>query len=205
VTQNEFITELKYIRNVSANTLELYEHAFRAFSNATANRAAVVARIAQLREKGLSAVSVNTYLRCLNAYFNWLHTQHQQERIRIPKLKEPQKLIETLTPDQVSRVVQDRPKGRNEIRARVVALTALDTGMRIQELLDLRRSDVDLDNLSFKGHGKRNKYRLVPMSIELRKLLFRHLSQHQFERVIVTLRGTSPTQRNLFRDFQDVV
>jgi len=84
----------------------------------------------------------------------------------------------------------------------MAAITTLDSGMRIQELLDLRRSDVDLDNLCFKVHGKGNKYRLAPMSIELRKLLFRHLSQHQFDRVFVTQRGTSPTQRNLSRDFK---
>ena len=79
-------------------TLELYNHAFKVFAGATESRAAVISRTAQLRDKGLGAVSVNTLLRCLNAYFNWQHTQHRQERIRIPKLKEPQELIETLSP-----------------------------------------------------------------------------------------------------------
>lgn len=46
--------------------------------------------------------------------------------------------------------------------------------MRIQELLNLKRSDVDFDNLCFRVNGKGNKQRLVPMSIELRKMLFRH-------------------------------
>ena len=40
------------------------------------------------------------------------------------------------------------------------------------------------------------------MSIELRKLLFRYLSQHKFERVFATARGNEPTQRNLHRDFK---
>jgi integrase len=40
------------------------------------------------------------------------------------------------------------------------------------------------------------------MRIELRKLLFRYLSGHQFDRVFATSRGTSPTQRNLLRDFK---
>jgi site-specific recombinase XerD len=84
----------------------------------------------------------------------------------------------------------------------MAALTALDTGMRIQELLNLRRQDVDFDNLVFRVNGKGNKQRLVPMSIELRKLLFRYLGQHQFDRVFCTNCGTSPTQRNLSRDFK---
>jgi len=202
VTQNEFITELKYVRNVSTATLELYGHAFKAFAGATADRPAVVRRIGELRDRGLGAVTVNTYLRCLNAYFNWLHIEYKQERIRVPNLKTPQKLIETLTPQQVERVVQAKPQGRNEHRARMAALTALDTGMRIQELLNLRRLDVDFDNLMFRVQGKGNKQRLVPMSLELRKLLFRYLSQQQFDRVFCTSRGTSPSQRNLSRDFK---
>jgi site-specific recombinase XerD len=202
VTQENFITELRYIRNVSAATLEIYAHAFKAFAGATDSRATVVQRIAELRSRGVLPVSVNTYLRCVNAYFNWRHIEHQQERIRIPRLKEEQKLISTFTPEQVARVVNGKPVGRNETRARMASITALDTGMRIQELLNLRRADADFDNLLFRVHGKGHKQRLVPMSIELRKLLFRYVSLHQFDRVFATARGTSPTQRNLSRDFK---
>jgi integrase len=74
----------------------------------------------------------------------------------------------------------------------MAAITALDRGTRIRELLDLKRSEVDLDNLCFKVRGKGDKYRLAPMSIELRKLLFRHLSQHQFDRVFVTSVAQAP-------------
>ena len=95
-----------------------------------------------------------------------------------------------------------RASGRNETRVRLIALAALDTGMRIQELVTLRRADVDFDNLIFRVHGKGNKQRLVPMSIELRKLLFRYYSQNSFDRVFCTSRGTQPTQRNLLRDFK---
>jgi integrase len=53
-----------------------------------------------------------------------------------------------------------------------MGVTALDTGLRLQELLNLSRQDVDLDNLILRVKGKGNKQRLVPMSIELRKVLF---------------------------------
>lgn len=39
MTQNEFITELKYIRNISAATLELDSDAFKAFAGGTGSRA----------------------------------------------------------------------------------------------------------------------------------------------------------------------
>src|SRR5258707_6902680 len=49
---------------------------------------------------------------------------------------------------------------------RSIALVALDSGLRISELLSLTRQDVDLDNLVLRVHGKGNKQRLVPMSVD---------------------------------------
>jgi integrase/recombinase XerC len=70
-------------------------------------------------------------------------------------------------------------------------LTALDTGLRVNELLTLRRSDVDLDNLLLKVVGKGNKHRLVPISIELRKCLYRYLSKHDLDRVFAAHHGAN--------------
>ncbi len=199
----QFIRERRYLKGVSEKTVDWYRHSFRAFEGAIYDKGAIVGRIEELREGGVSTVSINTYLRCINAYLRWLHTDHNETLLRIPRLKEEQKLLITFTPAQVGKILSGKPAGRNETRARMAALTALDTGMRIQELLNLRRQDVDFENLLLRVFGKGKKHRLVPMSLELRKLLFRHLSQHQFERVFCTARGTSPSQRNLSRDFKD--
>jgi site-specific recombinase XerD len=198
--RDNFTTELKYLRNVSPKTLELYGHSFHAFPED--DRPSVLKRIAELRDRGVKPVSVNTYLRCLNAYFMWLHKEHGKERVRIPKLKEEQKLLATLTSEQIKRIVNGKPVRRNETRARMAALTALSTGLRIQELLNLRRSDVDFEQLFLRVNGKGNKQRLVPMSIELRKLLFRYMSKNQFDRVFSTSRDTQPTPRNMARDLK---
>src|SRR6266699_2828073 len=192
----QFIRERQYLKGVSQKTLDWYAHSFKAFEGAIDDKAAVVGRIAALRQRGVSAISVNTYLRCVNAYLRWLHIERGEALLRIPRLKEEEKILITFTREQVNRLIHTKPTGRNETRARVTALTGLDSGMRIQELLNLRRPDVDFDNLMFRVHGKGNKHRLVPMSFELRKLLFRYLSGHQFERVFATARGTSPPQRN---------
>jgi integrase/recombinase XerD len=49
----------------------------------------------------------------------------------------------------------------------------LDCGLRVSELLNLKRTEVDLDNLLLKTFGKGRKERLVPFSPELRKRLYR--------------------------------
>jgi site-specific recombinase XerD len=198
----QFIRERQYLKGVSVKTLDWYRHSFRAFEGAIENKEAIVSRIAELSQRGVSPVSVNTYLRCINAYFRWLHTEREEKLVRIPRLKEEQKILVTFKREQVARVMSAKPAGINDTRAKMAALTALDTGLRIQELLNLRRTDVDLDNLVLRVHGKGNKQRLVPMSLDLRKYLYRFMSQHQFDRVFCTARGTSPTQRNLSRDFK---
>jgi integrase/recombinase XerD len=78
----------------------------------------------------------------------------------------------------------------------------MDTGLRVNELLCLTRQDVDLENLVLRVKGKGNKHRLVPMSIELRKLLYRHLAVQKHAIVFCTRDGCKVTQRNLLRDFK---
>ena len=71
-------------RDVSVATLELYHRAWPTEQ--------MVKRIGELRDRGISPVSVNTYLRRIDAYFN-VQMGYRQERIRIPRLKEEQKLL----------------------------------------------------------------------------------------------------------------
>ena len=66
----QFITERKYLKNVSLKTISWYAQSFKAFDGALESKAAVIARITGLPQRGMSAVSVNTYLRCINAYFD---------------------------------------------------------------------------------------------------------------------------------------
>ncbi len=57
----EFITERQYLKNVSPKTLLWYRDSFKAFEGALDSRAAVVSRVTVLRQRGVSAISVNTY------------------------------------------------------------------------------------------------------------------------------------------------
>jgi len=84
----QFITERRYLKNVTEKTQAWYANAFKAFSGATDSRADIIGRITELRDRGVSATSVSTYLRCINAYLRWLHQEHGRDLIKIPKLKE---------------------------------------------------------------------------------------------------------------------
>jgi integrase len=55
----------------------------------------------------------------------------------------------------------------------VLVLALADTGCRISELLGLRWSDVNFDDLLITIKGKGDKQRIIPFSLELRKHFFR--------------------------------
>ena len=58
-------------------------------------------------------------------------------------------------------------------RAWMVGAIVLDTGMRL--ILSLERQEVDLDNLLITVHqGKGRKQRIVPMTPDLRRILYRY-------------------------------
>lgn len=78
----------------------------------------------------------------------------------------------------------------------------MDTGLRISELLSLSREDADLENMVLRVKGKGNKQRLVPMSLELRKLLYRQIAKHPSALIFSTRDGGRLSQRDVLRDFR---
>jgi hypothetical protein len=98
-----------------------YRQAFRAFHGAMTDKASIGVRITELRKRGVTATSVNTWLLVVNAYYRWAHTGGlAPERIHFPRLKEEVKVLATLRPEHIQRLVQFKPKGRYQHRIHTV-------------------------------------------------------------------------------------
>jgi hypothetical protein len=54
-TASEFITERRYLRNVTPKTLARYQQSFKAFDRALESETAIKQRIVELRSRGVSA------------------------------------------------------------------------------------------------------------------------------------------------------
>ncbi len=209
--QEQFITERKIFKGVSPATVLWYEQSLKRFEGALESREAIGKRIVELRERGLSPISINTHLRCVRAYLNWAHSEgHLAQSIKIGFIKAEKKVIATLSPEQVQHLITFRPKGTNATRCHVALCLILDTGLRISEALGLRREDVDFDSLLLRVLGKGGKHRHVPISLEFRKTLYRYLTRQQTlafrsqpnQFVFATRNGTRVTVRNFQRDLR---
>jgi integrase/recombinase XerD len=208
----QFTSEKQYLQNVSPATVEGYQWAWKAFESILAGqtsvtKADITSQVAELHGRGLSPVTINTYLRSLNTFFRWMHQEgHSDAPLPIPRLKEPEKVYEQFSAEHVRRLVRFSPRSASERRIHTLACLILDTGLRIDEALSIERADVDLDNLLLKvSHGKGSKERVVPFSLVLRKLLFRYLKQQKPQHgdlLFFAGAGVKMNQRNALRAFK---
>lgn len=214
--QQTFKSERRYLKNVTAKTLSWYSDSFRAFNpylkegcEENALKPLIKNAVMKLAESGLKPITVNTYLRAINAFLRWLHDEgHVAELVRISPLKQEKKVIKVLTAEQSDRLISYRPSGRNERRVHTIALLIIDTGMRVNEVLSLKRTDIDFDNfLVTVMRGKGQKQRIIPFSVEMRRRLYRFVlndTHEHSEYIFTTTTGTVVSQRNALRDLKAI-
>ena len=209
----DFIRHGVYLRAWSPKTVRTYRQGLNAFQLAIGERtgqdsltkAHTNRLVISLRERGLAAGGCNMYIRTPNSYLTSLAAEwHAPERLRIKLLPDPREPLTVFSQADVRLIMAFKPKGRLQLRTWTLLVCLLDTGVRIEEALGLERKNVDFDNLILRVLGKGNKERLVPMSLELRKHLFRLTSKSNERFVFHTSSGLKLTYRNAYRDVKVV-
>jgi integrase/recombinase XerD len=175
----QFIKDKIFLCNLSPKTIDSYRLAFKAFvkHKGELNKDGLKNFVINMREAGLSAGGCNVY----NSYLTWLHENGHCEPLRIKQLPKPQTVIKVFTERHVQALIRFRPKDQYEWRLYALICLLIDTGARIDEALTARVSNADLDQLIIKVRGKGNKERLLPISIELRKILWVYITRHRFK------------------------
>jgi len=180
---SQFIRERQYLLNVTPATLDWYSTSLRWLPCESPTEEQLKDTVIRMRERGLKVSGCNSVIRAINSYLHWAHNPKIKcspacTHPKIPSLKEPDLIPPTFTAAQVSSIVKWKPRGRYQARLQLLALILLDSGARITEVLSLRVSDIDLDNLLVTLDGKGRKQRVVPFSFELRKRLFRYITEN---------------------------
>lgn len=141
------------------------------------NSAIIRSWMVQLLESGLSNRTVNRKLASLRTFFRWLLkegklTENPMLRIQGPKAEKrlPVFVKETeLSPERIEPLFGNHFEG---LRNRLIIELFYQTGMRLSELIDLKEGA--LTDQYLKVLGKRNKERLIPISVELAEMIFRY-------------------------------
>jgi integrase/recombinase XerD len=200
----QFVQEKKYLANVSAATCEWYASGLRWLPSPAPDEAELKAMVMRMRAHGLKASSCNCHIRAINSYLHWNSGARAGccaacSHLKVPSLKEEQRILPTFSPADIQKIVKWKPKGFWQQRLHVFVLLLVDTGCRSGEATGLHWASVDFDNLLLKLHGKGAKDRLVPFSFELRRHLFRWKQLHRWDLVFPTRRGQLMGRRNELR------
>ena len=130
----------------------------------------------------LAAISVQTYVRALKAFFSWLHREGYTEHNILADLrppKAPQRLVKVLGDEEIRRILAslDRDTATG-CRNTAMMITLLDTGLRLSELTNLKMADAHIDEGYLKVMGKGSKERIAPIGGLAQKVLLRYI--HHF-------------------------
>jgi integrase/recombinase XerD len=202
----QFLKEKLYLQNVSPRTIKYFRFCYMSWVRLVGSRPTKQNcndYVISLRESGISINTINSYIRGLNSFFTWLHeNEHISERLRMRPLKAPQRVLKVFSDSQIRLLLSFKPRTFHEHRLHAMVCLALDTGCRVDELITLRKPDVDFQNLLIKVTGKGSKERVVPISLECRKVLFKFLQRHELEFVFPTLHGGKVYYRSALTQFK---
>jgi integrase/recombinase XerD len=120
----------------------------------------------------LSKSSVHSYMRAINSFLGWVRAEGETVHAKAPLPRLGRKVLDVLSRDEIRKLEDAAATERDKLIVRLLA----DTGIRLGELLALRRSDfVERDRHTFlKVRGKGSQERLVPISPALARRLQRY-------------------------------
>jgi integrase/recombinase XerD len=154
---DQFTKELKYLRNLSERTIFSYRDAFERwlkFVGAMPTERNLSQFVLGMREAGLSITSCSIYIRSVNSFLTWLkdnghcpQTFSNGKPFKLAKLPEEKKQLRVFDDADIHKILSFKPKGRNDHRIYALLCTLIDTGIRINEALNLEIDRVDFDNL----------------------------------------------------------
>jgi integrase/recombinase XerD len=102
----------------------------------------------------------------------------------------------------IDKVIKWKPKTFYEKRTQILILFLLDTGTRISELLTLRWKEVDLDNCLVTVMGKGKRERIIPISFEMRRLLYKYKQESRWDLAFTCSTGMPLTARNAYKSVE---
>jgi integrase/recombinase XerD len=222
----DFVAYLEFERGLSRNTLEAYRSDLLQFGRFLDGRAtdALTAESVDVADflAGLggadggtaSAATVNRKQACLRSFYKHLRREEIVDDDPTAKLAAPRKsrkLPQVLTVGEVGKLLE-QPRGTEPIALRDQALLELmyACGLRASEATGLLVTDLDLDELILRAHGKGSKERQVPIgrtaADAVRRYLQRgrpHLIGDTVEpHLFVNFRGGALTRQGLYKIVQ---
>jgi integrase len=180
---NEFLKSRR--QGTSPRTTEFYEGCLRPFVD---NYDLTPFDINSFLAKLSCSNGRNAYYRAIRAFCNWLYRQGYIDENPITKVDPPKMtkvILPSLTPEQVDYLIASADNVRDKT---IISLFA-DSGVRLNELLNIREGDIDIDNMTVTVWGKGGKQRKAPFTKRTAELIKQWLGINKVNRVSKNIWG----------------
>jgi len=178
-----FLDYLKFEKRYSRHTIISYETDLVSFFDyiitdygetplATLSHSYIRSWLASLKDKGLSAKSINRKISTLKSFFKFQMKTGVLKQTPMTKIIAPknEKRLPNFVADKEIRNLFEHvefPSGWQGRTERLLLSLFYQTGMRLSEAINMKENQVNYSNSSLKILGKGNKERIVPASPEL--------------------------------------
>ena len=214
-----FLDYLQFEKRYSTNTIEAYRNDLEKFflfladsyqSPEISNIKPTFIRtwLADLIGEDIAAKTINRKASSLKSFFKYQMkmgklTTSPMVAVNTPKVNKrlPEFVLEEDLQTLFTHVeFPDDWKGKTE---RLVLLLFYSTGMRLTELITIKKGDVDYPKSQIKVLGKGNKERIIPVSTELMDSLEEYVSQKPatiegIDNLFVNSKGKALQQRSVY-------
>ena len=187
---DKFIAYVEKEKRYSALTVAAYRRDLQQFSDylsdeysladmEKASSVMVKSFVAHLKEDGMENRSINRKLSALRSFYKYCLREGEivkSPMTGIKSLKQPKPLVKFVTETDINKVSFPETDNFPTCRDRLMFELLYQTGMRQAELRGLRDGNVDKSARTLKVLGKRNKERLIPLSLEMVNMISHYQS-----------------------------
>lgn len=195
----QFLEYLEIERNRSQLTLRNYDHYLRRFINFAKDHSVTdprdidqeLIRTYRLflnrlveKDKSLKMVTQTYHLIALRSFLKYLSRQDIKtlaaEKIELPKT--PSRQVAFLENDDIEKLLEATSQEENplaSLRDQAIIATLFSTGLRISELVGLKRDSINMKKGEFTVRGKGDKLRLVFLSEDASEAIKKYLDARE--------------------------
>ena len=196
---HQFLEYLEIERNRSKLTLRNYDHYLKRFVEFCEKQGVddpkdvdlelvrsfrlYLNRLVQ-KDQNLKIITQNYHLIALRSFLKYLAKRDIKslaaEKIELPKT--PARTVEFLDTEDVERLIKATDEEKNKLtklRDKAILEMLFSTGLRISELVSIKRDNINLKRGEFAVRGKGDKMRLVFLSSRAIEVLNKYLDERQ--------------------------
>jgi integrase/recombinase XerD len=179
-----FMTHLKTEAGASVHTIEAYNRDILNYiiyleeSKSDLEKVAFDAYLGRLRSQGMSARTIARAVSAIRGFYRFLLSDGKIKvnplvDVETPKFKPP--IPRALSGEEMTRLLKLPADQKTALRDAAMLELLYATGLRVSELISLKKTDVNLDAGFIIALGKRSKERIVPIGSYAREVIKMYL------------------------------